>query len=575
MALSIKVFGLSSWSLLVPQALEGVAAVGLLHATVRRTTGSAAAGLIAGVVLATTPVAVLMFRFDNPDALLTLLLVGSAYAALRAVESDVARGGHPVRWLALAGTLVGLAFLTKMLQAFLVIPALGLVYLLFAHTSFLKRIGHLMVGLGAMVASAGWWVAIVSLWPAGSRPYIGGSQDDSILELTLGYNGFGRLTGDEVGSVGGGGAGANGGRWGETGLGRLLGDEIGGQVGWLLPAALVLLVAGLWLTRRATRTDPVRASLVIWGGWLLVTAATFSFMAGIFHAYYTVALAPAIGALVGTGAWLLWQPPHLAPRRRRGERDRVADDRARLLPARPDPGFPAVAAVGGAVRRPRRGAGRRRPRPAAAADRGRARRGRRPGLAGRPHGLRRRHRGHAAHRLDPERGAGHRGRLRWWGSGRDADGHAARRPAAGCRCTDRRGSGRGHGRWCRRAAQRQRAHRRDHRAAPGGRGRLHLGRRRRRLQLGVRLSVGQRGAGDGDRRLQRLRPLTDARGVPGLRRGWRHPLLHRRRCGGGFGGNQMGGSSASNEIAAWVAENFTATTVDGVTLYDLATGAAS
>ena len=95
--------------------------------------------------------------------------------------------------------------------------------------------------------------------------------------------------------------------WGETGLGRLLSDEIGGQVGWLLPTALLLLVAGLWFTRRAARTDLVRASLVIWGGWLVVTAATFSFMAGIFHAYYTVALAPAIGALVGTGAWLLWQ----------------------------------------------------------------------------------------------------------------------------------------------------------------------------------------------------------------------------------------------------------------------------
>jgi 4-amino-4-deoxy-L-arabinose transferase-like glycosyltransferase len=301
MALSVRIFGLSSWSLLVPQALEGVAAVGLLYATVRRTTGSTAAGLLAGVVLATTPVAVLMFRFDNPDALLTLLLVGSAYATLRAVESVT----HPVRWLALAGALVGLAFLTKMLQAFLVLPALGLVYLLFAHTSLLKRLGHLVVGLGAMLASAGWWVAIVSLWPASSRPYIGGSQDNSILELTLGYNGFGRLTGNEVGSVGGGGG--NGGMWGETGLGRLLSDEIGGQIGWLLPTALLLLVAGLWFTRRAARTDLVRASLVIWGGWLVVSAVTFSFMAGIFHAYYTVALAPAIGALVGTGAWLLWQ----------------------------------------------------------------------------------------------------------------------------------------------------------------------------------------------------------------------------------------------------------------------------
>jgi 4-amino-4-deoxy-L-arabinose transferase-like glycosyltransferase len=210
-----------------------------------------------------------------------------------------------VRWLALAGALVGLAFLTKMLQAFLVIPALGLVYLLFAHTSLLMRLGHLMVGLGAMIASAGWWVAIVSLWPASSRPYIGGSQDNSILELTLGYNGFGRLTGDETGSVGGGGT--TGSMWGETGIGRLLNDEIGGQIAWLLPTALLLLVAGLWFTRRAVRTDAVRAALVIWGGWLVVTALTFSFMAGIFHAYYTVALAPAIGALVGIGAWLLWQ----------------------------------------------------------------------------------------------------------------------------------------------------------------------------------------------------------------------------------------------------------------------------
>ena len=307
MALSVRVFGLSSWSILVPQALMGVAAVGLLHATVRRTTGSAAAGLLAGAVLATTPVAVLMFRFNNPDALLTLLLVASAYATLRAVQSDRSRGGHPVRWLALAGALVGLAFLTKMMQAFLVVPALGLAYLVCAQSPLLRRLGHLAVGLGAMIAAAGWWVAIVALWPADSRPYIGGSQDNSILELTLGYNGFGRLTGDEVGSVGGGTGAAGGSRWGDTGVGRLLGTELGGQAGWLLPAALLLLVAGLWLTRRAPRTDAIRASLVLWGAWLLVTAATFSFMAGIFHAYYTVALAPAIGALTGTGAWLLWR----------------------------------------------------------------------------------------------------------------------------------------------------------------------------------------------------------------------------------------------------------------------------
>ena len=306
MALAVKAFGLSSWTILVPQALEGVAAVGLLHATVRRTTGSPFAGLLSGLVLATTPVAVLMFRFNNPDALLVLLLVGSVYATLRGVESTSLVAGHPVRWLALGGALVGLAFLTKMLQAFLVLPALVLVYLVAANTGVLKRVGHLLVAFGSMILAAGWWIAIVSLWPASSRPYIGGSQTNSILELTLGYNGFGRLTGDETGSVGGGAPGGGGG-WGTTGILRLFNSEIGGQVAWLLPASLVMLVAGLWVTRRHARTDLVRAGLVVWGAWLVVTALTFSLMAGIFHAYYTVALAPAIAALVGTGTWLLWE----------------------------------------------------------------------------------------------------------------------------------------------------------------------------------------------------------------------------------------------------------------------------
>ncbi len=214
MDLSVRLFGLSSWSILVPQALMGVASVGLLFATVRRSTRSAAAGLIAGAVLALTPVAVLMFRFDNPDALLVLLLVGSAASTLRAVDASRARAegvpGHPVRWLAFAGALVGLAFLTKMLQAFLVLPALVLVYLVAARTPFGRRVGHLLVAFGAMLLTAGWWVAAVSLWPAASRPYIGGSQHNSILELTLGYNGFGRLTGAETGSVGGARGGAGG-----------------------------------------------------------------------------------------------------------------------------------------------------------------------------------------------------------------------------------------------------------------------------------------------------------------------------------------------------------------------------
>lgn len=165
-----------------------------------------------------------------------------------------------------------------------------------------------------MVVAGGWWVAIVELWPASSRPYIGGSQNNSFLELTLGYNGLGRINGDETGSVGGGGAraGGGGGGWGETGIDRLFSANIGGQISWLLPAALVLLVAGLVITWRARRaTDSLesmaRASFLAWGGSLLITALVFSYMQGIFHEYYTVALAPYVAALTGTGVAVLWE----------------------------------------------------------------------------------------------------------------------------------------------------------------------------------------------------------------------------------------------------------------------------
>jgi 4-amino-4-deoxy-L-arabinose transferase-like glycosyltransferase len=221
----------------------------------------------------------------------------AAYATVRAVE----RAG--TGWLALAAAAVGVGFLTKMLQALLVVPALAGAYLLAAPTRLRRRLGQLALAGVVLVTTGGWWVAIVQLVPASMRPYIGGSQTNSVLELILGYNGFGRLTGNETGSVGG----APGGGWGPTGWARLLGAEVGGQVAWLLPAALIALGAGLWLVRRAPRTDRTRAALVLWGGWLLATGLVFSFMRGIFHAYYTVALAPAIAALVGIGAVTLWR----------------------------------------------------------------------------------------------------------------------------------------------------------------------------------------------------------------------------------------------------------------------------
>jgi len=297
MALSGRIFGFSSWSMLVPQALEGVAAVALLHASIKRWFG-AGAGLAAGALLAVTPVAALMFRFNNPDALLVLLLIAAAYCLTRALE----RAG--TRWVIAAGTMIGFAFLAKMMQAFLVLPAFALVYLVAAPTGLRRRAMQTVAGGLAIVVSAGWWVAIVALWPAASRPMIDGSPDNSILNLIVGYNGLGRIFGASAGAGGIGGGGAN--FSGATGLLRLFDSEMGGQASWLLPAAVVSLVVGLVVTRRTPRTDRTRAALLLWGGWLLVTGVVFSLGSGIIHTYYTVALAPAIAALVAIGGRLLW-----------------------------------------------------------------------------------------------------------------------------------------------------------------------------------------------------------------------------------------------------------------------------
>jgi 4-amino-4-deoxy-L-arabinose transferase-like glycosyltransferase len=290
MELSGRLFGFSSASMLVPQVLEGVISVGLLAAGVKRWFG-AGAGLLAGAILAVTPVAALMFRFNNPDALLVCLLVASAYCLVRALE------GGSTRWMLGVGALLGFAFLAKMMQAFLVIPGFALVYLVAAPVDVRRRATQLVAGGVALVVSGGWWVALVALWPAASRPMIDGSPDNSILNLIWDYNGFGRLSG------GTGGANFSG----STGVFRLFNDLMGGQASWLLPAALVVLVGGLAWRLRAPRTDRTRAALLLWGGWLVVTAAVFSFSSGVIHTYYTVALAPAIAALVGIGAGVLWR----------------------------------------------------------------------------------------------------------------------------------------------------------------------------------------------------------------------------------------------------------------------------
>jgi 4-amino-4-deoxy-L-arabinose transferase-like glycosyltransferase len=300
MEISGRIFGFSQWSMLVPQALEGVASVGLLYAAVRRWFG-APAGLLAGLVLALTPVAALMFRFNNPDALLVLLMTAAAYTLVRAVENG------RTKWLVFGGLLLGFAFLAKMLQAFLVVPGFAVTYLWAGPPRLGKRIWQtVLMGVG-LIVGAGWWILAAELTPAADRPYFGGSTNNNILQLAIGYNGLGRLTGNETGSIGGGGNGQGANFGGATGILRLFHSEFGGQISWLLPAALISLVAMLWVSRRAVRTDRTRAAALLWGGWVLITGLVFSFMSGIIHPYYMVALAPGIAALVGIGATALWQ----------------------------------------------------------------------------------------------------------------------------------------------------------------------------------------------------------------------------------------------------------------------------
>ncbi len=290
--LSARALGFSSFAILLPQALCTIGTVGVLFATVRRVFGPEA-GLIAAGALAITPVAVAIARVNNPDALLVLLLVTSAYLLVRALESG--RTKH----LVLCGVVVGLAFMTKMLQGWMVVPALAAAYLIAGPPALLTRVRQLALAGVAMVAASAAWPVAVSLWP-GSTPYIGGSTDGSVWNLILGYNGFGRLTGEE-GAMGGGGASFGG----VAGVWRMFNEQVGGQIAWLLPLAAVGLVAGLWATRRAPRTDPRRAGFVLFGVWALVHVAVFSSQKGIFHPYYVSALAPAIAALCGGGLVVL------------------------------------------------------------------------------------------------------------------------------------------------------------------------------------------------------------------------------------------------------------------------------
>ncbi|HEX3540727.1 MAG TPA: glycosyltransferase family 39 protein [Acidimicrobiales bacterium] len=298
MSLSARLFGFSTWSMLLPEAAAGVGSVLILHRLVRQWAGDLSAHL-AALAFAVTPVAALMFRFNNPDAFLTLLCLGAAWALWSALTTGRTRA------LVLAAALLGLAFDTKMLQAFLVLPAMALVYLVAGPPKLGQRLLQLAVAGVTLLVAAGWWVAIVALWPAASRPYIGSTSNNSILSLIFGYNGLSRIFGSGGGGPGGGGGGG-GGFGGASGVLRLFNADNGSQIAWLIPLAVAGLAAGLWLTRRGGRTDRGRAGWLLWGGWAAVAAGVFSLSKGIFHPYYSVQLAPAVAALAGAGSVALW-----------------------------------------------------------------------------------------------------------------------------------------------------------------------------------------------------------------------------------------------------------------------------
>jgi 4-amino-4-deoxy-L-arabinose transferase-like glycosyltransferase len=325
MGLSGQLFGFGSASMLVPEALMGVAAVALVYATTTRLSGSRRAGLLAGLGLALMPVAALMFRFNNPDAAMVLLMTLAAYGTVRAIDARVSARAS-VGWIALAGVALGFAFLAKMLEGLMVMPALAVAYLLAAPTGLRTRLIGLVSGLAALVVSSGWYVLLTLWWPASSRPYLAGSTDDNFMNLVLGYNGFGRVLGHNHhgGGAAAGPAGAptpaaadwtthSGGRGfggfgGQTrGLARLFSGEFGFEIGWLLPAALlafVLVLASRW---RAPRTDAMRAGAIVFGGWIVVDGAVLSYMSGMVHPYYCLSLAPAVAGMFALGVWEMWR----------------------------------------------------------------------------------------------------------------------------------------------------------------------------------------------------------------------------------------------------------------------------
>jgi 4-amino-4-deoxy-L-arabinose transferase-like glycosyltransferase len=345
---SAKLFGFSPLSLLLPEAIAGVLAVAVLYRLLARSFGWPAA-LAGALALAVFPSFVAVSRDNGVDPVLILLMTLACDAALRAIASG--------RWRTLlwCGALVGLAFNTKTLAAYLVVPGIVLGYVVCGPRSLQMRVAQLLAAGMVMLVVSFSWIAFVELTPASQRPFVGGSTNNTEMGLTFGYNGFGRV-GGEVGGPGNVPVGTGGlalvharapspgahrgaaravsasgahpkhaaparthppspflpdGRernpipfGGPIGPLRLFGVGLGDQSAWMLPFALIGLVACglLVLGRGRSRRAPRLAALLVLGGWFLVEAAVLSLSKGIVHPYYVSALAPGAAAMCGAGA---------------------------------------------------------------------------------------------------------------------------------------------------------------------------------------------------------------------------------------------------------------------------------
>ena len=303
-ALAVRAFGLHTWVIVAPQAVEGVLTVLVLYRAVRRLAGPAA-GLIAAIVFAVSPATVALNRGNISDTLMILLLVLAADATSAAIASRRPDGSQG--WLVLAAVWVGLAFQAKMIEAWLVLPALGLTYLIAAPGPARRHLRQLAVAAVVTGVVSLAWMTAVSLVPAAHRPYADGSHDNSVYAQVFVYNGFGRLSDQTpLQLLAGQGINLEAATLGQAPApDRLLRGDLGRDTGWLLPAAVVVAGWGLFARRRQPRGDPLRASFVLWGAWLLTLGVTFSVTTTL-NAYYTAALTPAEAAILGAGVAAAW-----------------------------------------------------------------------------------------------------------------------------------------------------------------------------------------------------------------------------------------------------------------------------